>query len=107
MESGEACELFDDQFGSIASAELVQRLLLYIECAGVMKQQMDSGALADPDDVLEYCDFLDDYLQLFLQQARDEQSALGDAVYQRFTQPRMERFLNTWADRRQEQRRNE
>jgi hypothetical protein len=93
MESEEARELFRNELGTFASPELLGRLLLYFECLGVMKQRANAEVFTDTAEILRFLDFLDDYLQLLLQQARDDDTSLGRAIYEKFTEPRSERFL--------------
>jgi hypothetical protein len=45
-------------------------------------------------------DFLDDHLQLVLEQARSEDSILGREIYATFTRPNVRKFSAAWSRHR-------
>jgi hypothetical protein len=86
-----ARDTFMAKWGDLLTPELFQRIVLFFECAGFLKQRAD-GHPFDSQSGLKAFDLLDDAIQAVLKQSASDGSAMGQAIWNAFSNPRAEQF---------------
>jgi hypothetical protein len=86
-----ARDTFAAKWGDLLTPELFQRIVLFFECAGFVKQRADRDPF-DASSGLKAFDLLDDALQAVLQQSAKDGSAMGQAIWSAFSNPRAQQI---------------
>ena len=85
-------EFLDRVYRVLASKDLLGNIRLYFECLGYLKQRANDEAFTNRELSLKLMDFIDDYLQLLLHQAKVDNTVFGSMIFDGFTNPRIETF---------------